>query len=74
MILQEAPPAHSCKSLAHHSHRHRRGSTYVLAGKPNFTIRATSRFAWAVTEIVVGISAFGQLGLAGKEFFGAVVA
>jgi hypothetical protein len=44
-------------------------TTYVLAGIPRLTIGATSLGRWAVSPLVVGITAFSQLGMVrGKVF------
>ena len=44
-------------------------ATYVLAGVPRLTIGATSLGRWAVSPLVVGITAFSQLGMVrGKVF------
>ena len=38
-------------------------ATYVLAGVPGLTIGATSLGRWAVSPLVVGITAFSQLSM-----------
>jgi len=44
-----------------------RGKTYILAGVPCLTIRATSGLDWAVSRLVVGITAFRELSMVRGE-------
>jgi hypothetical protein len=69
VTLQAAPPAHFCESLEFHLHKHRRDSTYILAGVPRFAICATSSRRWAVSKLIARITAFSQLSMVRCEMF-----